>query len=405
MGHARVCRHVRTYLKFADEQSGNPVYCVNGQITSKAAAGGLPKEREEDDLHHALDAAVVAAMLPHMIEEMTRQARIRRFGDHCVDVETGEVLPADADIYRLRQPWPHFRREIIARLSEDPAQAIAQLGLESYADKPEIPPVLVSRMPLRKTSGAIHAETIRSAKRVRSDGVSVVRKPLTALTENDLNNLFAPETNQRLLAAIRERLALFANDAKKAFAEPLHKPTNDCSPGPIVKNVKACQTQNTHPLRGGLADNGEMIRTDVFRKPNKNGKWEFYLVPVYVADVMAGVTPDRAIAGGKPYEEWPVMDGCFEFMFSLHPYDLMRQTTDKRVVSLGYYRGVDIGNGNLKSSWVNNNAADLQRRGAKTALSIEKFQMGILGDYYPVHKEKRRVLENGGGIESGETED
>ena len=89
-------------------------------------------------------------MPPHMIEEMTRQTRIRRYGDHCVDIETGEVLPADADIYRLRQPWPHFRREIVARLSDSPAQAIAQLGLETYADKPEIPPVLVSRMPISK---------------------------------------------------------------------------------------------------------------------------------------------------------------------------------------------------------------------------------------------------------------
>ena len=398
--------HVRTYLKFSDEQQGNPVYCVNGQITAKARGlWGLPKERDQDDLHHALDAAVVAAMLPHMIEEMTRQARIMRHGDHCVDIETGEVLPADADIYRLRQPWPRFRREIIARLSEDPAQAIAQLSLESYVDKPDIPPVLVSRMPLRKMSGAIHAETIRSAKRVDSDGVSVARKFLTSLKETDLKDLFAPETNQRLYAAIHERMALFGNDANKAFAEPLHKPTNDGSLGPVVKSVKVCKAQNTGiPVRGGVADNAEMVRADVFRKPNNMEKWEYYLVPVYVADVMARITPRRAIAAGKPYDEWPVMDESFEFMFSLHQFDFVQVTTGKDVIR-GYYRGVDRSTGAIGLSIANNNAAPLQRTGVRTALTVEKYEMGVLGEYYPVRKEKRCVLENGGGLEPSETED
>jgi hypothetical protein len=38
-------------------------------------------------------------------------------------------------------------------------------------------------------------------------------------------------------------------------------------------------------------------------------------------------------------------------------------------------------------------------------VSIEKYQVGVLGEYYPVRKEKRCVLENGGGIEPGEAED
>ena len=154
------------------------------------------------------------------------------------------------------------------------------------------------------------------------------------------------------------------------------------------------------PVGGGLAKNESIVRTDVFRKPNKKGKWEFHLVPVYVADVMAGVTPDKAIASGK----WPVMDESFEFMFSLYPYDLVRLTTDKEVV-LGYYRVVDRATGQMSLSSPNNNAAPLQRPGVRTALSVEKYEVGLLGDYYPVRKEKRRVLENGGGIESGETED
>lgn len=396
-------KYVRAYLRFSDDQEGNPVYCVNGQITAKARGmWGLEKNREENDLHHALDAAVVAAMLPHMTEELTRQAKTRRVGAQCIDLETGELIEEEA--HYLRTPWKNFRKELIARLSSDPARAIEQLGLDSYADKDDIKPVIVSRMPIRKVSGAIHEETIRSAKWIQDSGVSVVKKPLASLSATDLNNLFAPETNEKLYAAIRERMAQYGNNAQKAFAEPLYKPTKDGSQGNLVKSVKVCQAQKTGvPVRGGIADNGGLVRTDVFRKPNKKGIYEYYLVPVYISEMMAGKLPDRAIAQGKSYDDWPIMDETYEFLFSLQKYDLICVTL-KSSACLFYYKDSHRSTGALRGC-VPNNILEEVSAGARTALSIEKFEMGILGDYYPVNGEKRIGLENGSSVQPGEVAD
>lgn len=393
-------RFVRDNLAFADPGTKQPLLCVNGQITARVRwLWGLEKKREEDDLHHALDAAVVAALLPHQIELITAHAKVQATGERFVDTETGEIIERTAqERPRLPQPWKGFRKELEARLSDDPQQAIAQLGLESYQGVTGLRRVIVSRMPLRRMSGAIHEDTIRSAKRLAADGKSVVRKPLTSLEKGD--KLFAPETNEKLYAAIRERMEQFNYEGQKAFAEPLRKPTNDGSEGPIVRSVKVVQAQNLGvPVRGGIADNGRMVRVDVFAKAGK-----FYLVPVYVSDVMRRRLPDRAIAAHKPYEEWPVMDSTYEFRFSLYPYDFVRIRLKDRDV-LGYYRKCDSSSGSLTVSSPNKNETHPPRYGARLAEAIEKFEMGILGDYHPVRREVRRGLEDAGNLKSGEAED
>lgn len=386
-------RFVRENLIFTGDAEKQRVVCVNGRITARTRGfWGLEKakDREKDDLHHALDAAVVATLLQHQITLITEHARIVEVGGQYVNKDTGEIIEWEQGKKpRLPQPWKGFRKELLARLSENPAEAICQLELPAYKDMKNIHPITVSRMPQRKVSGAIHEETIRSSKGANDKGkpISAVRKPLTSLSVNDLNNLYAPETNEKLYAVIRQRMAEFNNDAKKAFAEPLRKPTNDGMPGPVVKSVKVSQTQNAGvPVRGGIADNGDMIRTDVFKKDGKH-----YLVPVYIADKMRGELPNSAIAAGKSLEERPVMDNSYVFLFSLYPYDLIRIKTEKEDF-LGYYRGSHSGDGRLKISYPNNNSEKLKEIGTRNAEVIEKFEMGVLGDYHPVRKEIRRGL-------------
>ena len=53
----------------------------------------------------------------------------------------------------------------------------------------------------------------------------------------------------------------------------------------------------------GIAENGGMVRIDVF---HVNGK--YYFVPVYTADVVKKVLPNRAATAHKPYGEWKVME-------------------------------------------------------------------------------------------------
>lgn len=357
-------------LLFSDPENKQPLRCVNGQVVAQARAlWGLHKDRDENDLHHAQDAAVIAALLPHQIKMMTEHSKVIETRQPYVDLETGEVIEwKENQRPRLPYPWKGFRNEVLEKL----------------------PSILVSRMPQRKVSGAIHKDTIRSAKRLADQRISAVRKPLTSLSENDLKNLFDAEHNELLYALIRRRMAECDNNAKKAFAEPLHKPLKDGSPGPMVKGVKVYQTQNTGvSVRAGIADNGGMIRTDVFRKQNKKGTWQYYLVPVYVSHMMGGSLPE--------------VGDSYEFLFSLHSYDLVR-VVNAEWSMLGYYREYNVNTGSITLCEPNDSRTCRGSIGTRNLVSFEKFEMGVLGDCYPVSREVRCGLADDSDLEPGEAE-
>lgn len=82
-------------------------------------------------------------------------------------------------------------------------------------------------------------------------------------------------------------------------------------------------------VRGGLANNGSMLRTDVFVKKNKKGKDEFYLVPIYLSD-MGKELPSKAIVPLKFEDEWLQIDDNFSFKFSLYMDDLVKVKKAKK---------------------------------------------------------------------------
>lgn len=366
-----ITREFATFLRhnllFLDTDHKNPLVCLNGSIVARARwLWGLEKNRAEDDLHHARDAAVIAALVPHQQEVLTAHAQATE-SRRTVNLETGEVIEwDDNERPRLPQPWKGFRNEIMEKAAS----------------------IQVSRMPLRGVTGAIHKETIRSSRNMSANPASHVRKPLNALTVSDLDSLIAPETNQRLYEAIRERMRDFNNDAKSAFQQPLLKPTRDGSPGPIVKTVKVWQTQNTGIMvRGGIADNGDMARIDLSRKQDAKGIWKYYCTPVYVSQVMSAQLPD--IAG--------------EFLFSLYPFDLVliERKTD---TLLGYYRSYNVNTQSITICEVNDVQALKGSIGLRNAVLIQKLEMGVLGDHHRVRREVRRGVENGRNLESSEAE-
>lgn len=73
-----------------------------------------------------------------------------------------------------------------------------------------------------------------------------------------------------------------------------------------------------------VADNGSMVRTDIFRHKS-SGK--FYGVPIYTMDYALGKLPNKAVVGGKDkagvIKEWLEMDENYEFCFSLFKDDLL----------------------------------------------------------------------------------
>ncbi|MDR1694863.1 MAG: type II CRISPR RNA-guided endonuclease Cas9 [Lactobacillaceae bacterium] len=141
-------------------------------------------------------------------------------------------------------------------------------------------------------------------------------------------------------------------------------------------------------VRGGLANNGNMLRTDVFVKKNKKGKDEFYLVPIYLSS-MGKELPNKAIVAGKEEAEWLDMDETFAFKFSLYKDDLVKVKKGDNEI-FGYFDGTHRGTGAITIE--KHDRSDLTSIGAKTQDIIKKYQVDMLGNYHEIKKEVRLPL-------------
>ncbi len=397
-------RNVETHLAWhPDSTADNRCVVLSGQLTSLLRARwGLIKVRSEGDLHHALDAAVIAATSRSLIKRMSdysRRKELAMLRTNIPDPETGEII----DVAALRQieehfptPWPHFSDELQARLSANPSEQLERLANYDEALRASIQPVRVSRAPTRRGLGAAHQETIRSIGKegkLLAGGQSAIKTPLASLTLKDIDNI-AEQRDTALIEAIRERLTAFGGDGKKAFPpnQPLRKPSGEGKAAPIIRSVKLLTTQKSGiPIRGGIANNGAMLRVDIFTKAGK-----FHAVPVYAADAVKVELPNRAVIQAKPEEEWTLMDETHQFLFSLHPNDWVMVRL-KGEIKDGYFSGLDRATSAI-SLWLHDRnqsmGKDGQWRGVgiKTALAVEKYHVDLLGGLHRVHHEERQLI-------------
>lgn len=429
-----ICRffknYVERYLKLADDSQSKRCVVVSGQLTAfLRARWGLTKVRADSDRHHALDAAVVAACSHSMVKRMSDYARrkeLEKVREGFVDVETGEIVnPAMFDQLNTHfpDPWSHFRHELEARLKQDDIAELKahleKLGNYAAEDLANVKPLFVSRAPQRRNSGAAHKETIYGQpEALKTQGGVTQKVTVTNLTMKDMDKLIEPHRNEKLYAAIAEWLqgkderekrakeieasagrgkdkrvltALEKEEIERLRALP-RKPTNDGSLGPIVRTVTmVIDKLSGIPVRGGVAKNDTMLRVDVFAKANK-----FHLVPVYVHHAVAKQLPNRAIVAFKDEGEWTLIDDSFAFCFSLYPNDFTRVKAKNEVVE-GYFTSCDRSTGTI-SLWAHDRNQAVGKEGlfrsigVKTALSLEKFNVDVLGNTYPVLKEERRGL-------------
>ncbi len=409
---------INDHLQFAETgkyDKKRRTQAVNGAITAHVRKRlGIQKIREDGDLHHAADAAVVACVSPGMIQKITQYTKhrecIRKTPEGYLDTETGELMTReeyDAKYSpKFPAPWERFRQELEARLSDNPAEEIARLHLATYDSEEEIKPVFVSRKQTHKISGAAHEATIRSAKK---PGGSISKKPLTSLSLNkktgEIEGYYAPESDRLLYEALKKRLKEFDGNAEKAFAEPFYKPKRDGTRGPLVKKVKIFEKKTiTVPVGGGNADNGSMIRVDVFYIEDDG----YYYVPIYTVDVIKGELPNKAAVAQKSHGEWKVMDDK-DFLFSMYPNELLyiehrkgiklktkkgssRQEEIVRKAGLYYFKGLNIA-ANALFIITHDNSYEQPSLGGKTLSCLKKYTVDTLGNYSEVLlPEKRKPL-------------
>lgn len=376
---------------------------LSGRLTSLLRhRWGFDKVRSNGDLHHAVDAAVIAATSRGMIQRMARHARyheLKTVKESYADPETGEILNLTAARSLDRQfplPWESFRQNVIEYLSPAPITA-NPVGQKMHEG------VRVSRAPTRRNTGAAHQETIRSVgkdKALLKQGMSAVKTPLHKLKLKDIESIagYDDPRNQALIDAIRTRLEAFGGDGSKAFSEnqpPLYRPSGPGKQAPIVRTVNLLSSQKSGlEVRQGIAGNDSMVRVDVFTKAGR-----FYVVPLYVADIARTVLPNRAVVAYKPEEEWPEMDASYQFLFSLHSNDWLRVTLKTQVFS-GYFAGLDRSTGAV-SIWAHDRDQRVGKNGlyrgigVKTALAVEKHHVDILGRLFKSKDEVRQPLRKG----------
>ena len=355
-----------------------------------------------------------------MIQKISRYTKVRERcyskGTEFVDAETGEIFrPEDYsraewdEIFgvHIPKPWETFRAELDVRMGDDPKGFLdthSDVALE--LDYPEyiyenLRPIFVSRMPNHKVTGAAHADTIRSPRHFKDEGIVLTKTALTDLKldkDGEIDGYYNPQSDLLLYEALKKQLLLYGNDAKKAFAQDFHKPKADGTEGPVVRKVKIQKKQTMGVFvdsGNGIAENGGMVRIDVYRV---NGK--YYFVPVYTADVVKKVLPNRAATAHKPYGEWKVMEDK-DFLFSLYSRDLIHIKSKKdipiKMVNGGmegiketyaYYIGADISAANIQGI-AHDSRYKFRGLGIQSLDVLEKCQIDVLGHVSVVRSEKR----------------
>lgn len=396
--------YINDFLIFDDTFSGKKkVVAVNGAVTAyMRKRWQLSKVRADGDLHHALDAVVVACITDGNIQKVTRFSKnheLRYTRDH------------DRSQYQEKfpQPWIGFSDEVGIRLFENQAEQLEKRQLPNYegVDISKIKAPFVSRHKQKKLTGKAHEDTITRRKQIDGQQYAVKKVLLTNLSldsNGEIKNYYQPESDRLLYELLKKRLRNAGGDAKKAFAEPVYKPTPKGGKAPEVKSVKTIEKKNSGVVvhnGNGLAANDSMVRVDVYHIENDG----YYLVPIYVADLLKATLPVKAIVAHKPYEEWKEMQ-VTDFVFALYPNDLVfikfknqkeftrvneNSTLDKKksfCEIFAYYKCTDIGSGNIVI--INHdNTYKLRGLGFKTLASIEKFGVDVLGNIQKVERERR----------------
>ena len=415
-----ITRFIQNYLRqnvdFAEGEEKQRVIAPNGTTTAYLRKRwGLAKDRTEDVLHHAKDAAVIAAIDQSIVRQANLFAKRGEIAtllaaaktmEEKTDKLTGEIIDEDEfDKAQRRkdaaivlsskyfpQPWDNFGKEVMKRtLNTDIATLQNQLrGRDNYDEdfRLNVKPIFVSRMPRRKATAKAHKETIRSPK-VKDSDQRTVRTPLNKIKRKDVENSVLKESDKWLYNKLLERLDTHDNNPEKAFAEPIYKNDKKFDKnGKKLSPVSTIKVYSTQPsgfyINDGKAfvNNGSMVRLDVYQKPNKKGKIEHFFVPVYAHQVGKNrPTPTKILPTPKGFTD---VDETFTKVCSLYPNDYVRCYFGNKIKE-GYYVKYGINNGAIQVIAHGTTSKDkdhLIQISPRSANLIERYDISVLGDNY-----------------------
>jgi len=213
------------YGGLADAEHEQRVFAPSGQTTAyfrnlwklnailndgPSTDGGRVQKSRGDHRHHAVDAVVIA---------LTDAGMVKRLSDAAQRASSAGRKRFAA----LEGPWPNFVETV----------------------REAINGIVVSHRVSKKVSGALHEETIYSSP--RADGSVRVRKPLAALTKNEVEDIADDGVKALVLAK------LGGGDPKKVFANEENLPCFETSDGRRIpiRRVRVKKAVPTLPLGTG----------------------------------------------------------------------------------------------------------------------------------------------------------
>lgn len=410
--------YVEKNLAFSDPNKKQRVITPAGNITSYLRKRwGIGKSREDNVLHHAQDAALVAVVSQGIIQRVAaynkygeiikfhRNVNQQRRLDVVTDYQTGEILD-DTSLRELRgqafdhvastdhhfpRPWDRFDDEVRRRTADMPTDQLQNelRGFDNYDDefRLTVRPIFVSRMPNRKASGRVHQETLRSAK-ADENNMRTVRMPLASIKLKDLALSPVKDSDPQLYTILNRRLGTFDDKPDKAFAEPVFKKDKNGNDTHQVRSIKVASKQPSgFYVNAGKAfvNNGSMVRLDVYKKEKEKskGKMEHFFVPAYTHQVGKNrPTPTKILPAPKGFTD---VDDTFTKVATLFPNDYVRCRFEDRIEE-GYYVKYNISSGVMtliKHSAPGKDKDAINEISARSAVSIERYDISVLGDNAP----------------------
>lgn len=362
-----------------DENGVKRIFTPTGQVTAwlrnelglnRILGDGGPKSRD-DHRHHAVDAVAIA---------LASDAIIKRLSDAAAN------------------PWAH-RRRLFAPI-EPPWPTFLE-DIHAGVEK-----INISRRVSHKLWGKLHDDSLYSVpytrdgrrldqveNRDKEEQVHHIRKPLQAMSTNEIENIVDPQIRK----LVQDKLAELGGDPKKAFADPANHPFMTAHDGrkiPIHK-ARIRKTMTALPIGQGprrryvaSASNHHMAIVAILDQDGNDKKWEGHLVSRFEAH--------QRFRRGEPIiqKEWG--EGK-RFVFSLAPGEMFkaRVEQDERTYTVRSISGSNVefvhvndarkkldikkGVGPKGKGWLVRSVNVLRQLGAR------KVRVTYLGDIVEIH--------------------
>jgi len=249
-----------------------------GEVVLGAVLNEITKDinlkDRSNDLHHALDAAIIGCVSHKIILRLTKFFQTH---ENLVDPTTGEIDPK----IRLDPPYRDFASEVLARVYErDQAKLLTILNsLVPYQDEPatfqSAHVLLPTRTPEKNISGAISKETIFGKD--EKTGQIIKRVPVGKLAKaSDLDGLIDKDGGNKAVYDACVAWLAMPKSTRPPFPRLAKK-------GSLVRSVRILQptsaSKEVDLSNGRYADNSSNIRVNVYQK--KDGDPRLYFVPIY----------------------------------------------------------------------------------------------------------------------------